>query len=69
MSLRCGRLDDHPAHDWTSRPLGADWPTRTHGCPGHVVTALVEQEWARRADALDAADDQRRINEREAAEL
>lgn len=57
---RCGRLDGHDVHEWTTAPLGADWPVRTYECPGYVLTSIAEQEWADRADFDEARDDEMR---------
>ncbi len=57
MPLRCGRLDDHDAHEWTSPKYRA---TRTYHCTGRVITTLAEREWADRADFDDKGDDELR---------
>jgi hypothetical protein len=33
----CGRIDQHPAHEWT-RPRLVGHPSRTYGCKGTPVT-------------------------------
>jgi hypothetical protein len=50
--LRCGRLDDHPAHDWTLPGRFGKPPTTFH-CRGHVVTEGYLAEYARVADKRD----------------
>lgn len=47
--MRCGRLDDHEPHDWTS----VQRPIRTYHCRGHVLTETALAEYARAADKRD----------------
>lgn len=54
--LRCGRLDQHEAHDWKVPArihLGVITPTRTYTCNGHVIAGYAEQTWADEADAAE----------------
>lgn len=46
---RCGRLDNHEPHDWTS----VQRPIRTYHCRGHVLTETALAEYARVADNRD----------------
>jgi hypothetical protein len=36
LLIRCGRIDDHPPHDWHRRTWSR---VHTHHCPGRVVVA------------------------------
>jgi len=48
---RCGRLDQHPAHEWSVPRLPRGGPTpRIYACNGHVITECQLRQW-------DAADD------------
>jgi hypothetical protein len=59
---RCGRLDWHPAHEW-SRKHDLWQPARTYHCSGHVLT---EMELSR-FDAIEDAADERAERERREA--
>ena len=59
MPLRCGRLDRHAPHAW-STPREAFVGRRVWECNGHVVTECAEQEWASAADLAEAQDDELR---------
>lgn len=57
--LRCGRLDDHPEHDWASPRLPFA-PAHTWHCNGHVVTECAQQEWAAESDLAELLDNEMR---------
>lgn len=56
-AVRCGRLDDHEAHEWT-RPRSIVEPAQSHVCAGQVITAYAEQLWAEQADAAEQKADE-----------
>lgn len=55
---RCGRLDEHPAHEW-SRKRDLWQAVRTYTCSGHVVTEMQRTEY----DAADDAAEERATQE------
>lgn len=54
MTLRCGRIDPHPEHEWKSHPAVA-WRGQTWRCTGQVVVAGAERLWDEADDAAEEA--------------